>query len=99
MQVFNQCDRDGSGYITRDELAALCRSYDHHPEEGNMSPGRLDALMASLDVDNDGYISFDEFKAGFQVSNARYWQELSYYFDFIFRHTVVVIRWHPLEIM
>lgn len=64
-----------------------------------MSPGRLDALMASLDVDNDGYISFDEFKAGFQVSNARYWHELSYYFDFIFRHTVVVIRWHPLEIM
>lgn len=24
--------------------------------------------MASLDVDNDGHISFEEFKAGFQVS-------------------------------
>ena len=67
-QVFNQCDQDGSGYITRDELASLCNSYQHQQDEANLSPGRLDALMASLDADRDGYISFEEFKAGFQVS-------------------------------
>lgn len=66
MQVFNLCDRDGSGYITRNELAALCKGHDLL-EEGNLSPGGLDVLMSSLDVNNDGHISFEEFKAGFQV--------------------------------
>ena len=68
--MFSQCDRDGSGYITRDELAALCRSHEQQDEAQGFSPGRLDALMASLDVDNDGHISFEEFKAGFQVSSS-----------------------------
>lgn len=66
--MFSQCDRDGSGYITRDELAELCRSHGEHHDGGGFSPGRLDALMESLDVDKDGHISFEEFKAGFQVN-------------------------------
>ena len=35
-----------------------------------MEEGRLDALMSSLDADNDGHISFEEFKAGFKVQSA-----------------------------
>lgn len=57
LQVFHLCDVEGKGYITREEIARFC----------DRRNSVLDSVMASLDVDNDGTISFEEFQAGFQV--------------------------------
>lgn len=62
--MFDLVDTDRSEFITRDELAQLCSS-----QAGNFSTSLLDSVMASLDADNDGQISFEEFKAGFNVSS------------------------------
>ena len=55
-QLFEACDLDGSGYIDKQELSAMC------PE---LSDEQLTNIFAQLDGDGDGRISSAEFSQGF----------------------------------
>eukprot|EP00933_Yihiella_yeosuensis_P005288 TRINITY_DN10977_c0_g3_i1.p1 TRINITY_DN10977_c0_g3~~TRINITY_DN10977_c0_g3_i1.p1 ORF type:complete len:485 (+),score=150.93 TRINITY_DN10977_c0_g3_i1:53-1507(+) len=57
--AFKEFDKDGSGKISRDELAkVLCNDEVKKHKADNVN---LDELMKELDTDGDGEISFDEF--------------------------------------
>ena len=63
------CDRDANGFISKDELAHICKQVS----DEEVASSVLDNVMSCLDKDHDGLISFEEFKAGFQVSVAWQW--------------------------
>ncbi|XP_062226561.1 calcium-dependent protein kinase 13-like [Phragmites australis] len=54
--AFSYFDKDGSGYITVDELQQACK-------EHNMSDAFLDDVINEVDQDNDGRIDYGEFVA------------------------------------
>ncbi|KAG8060503.1 hypothetical protein GUJ93_ZPchr0002g24226 [Zizania palustris] len=56
LAAFAYFDRDGSGYITVDELEQACR--DH-----NMADAGIDDIIREVDQDNDGRIDYGEFVA------------------------------------
>ncbi|XP_051150747.1 calcium-dependent protein kinase 20-like [Andrographis paniculata] len=59
MAAFSYLDKDGSGYITRDELQQACQQFglqDHH----------IDEILREVDKDNDGRIDYSEFTAMMQ---------------------------------
>lgn len=62
-QVFGLCDRDANGFISKDELADICKQVS----DEEVASSVVDNVMSTLDKDHDGLISFEEFKAGFQV--------------------------------
>jgi hypothetical protein len=55
-ELFSSCDLDKSGYIDRNELAAVCDLNDQD----------LNEIFHQLDLDNDGRISVEEFSKNFQ---------------------------------
>ncbi|XP_054801977.1 LOW QUALITY PROTEIN: calcium-dependent protein kinase 26-like [Prosopis cineraria] len=61
--AFHYFDKDGSGYITQDELQQVC-------EELGLENDRLEEMMREADQDNDGRIDYDEFVAMMQRGNA-----------------------------
>lgn len=61
--MFDLCDRDANGFITKDELSNICQQVS----DAEVASSVLDNVMLCLDSNHDGHISFDEFKAGFQV--------------------------------
>mmetsp|Transcript_98091 Transcript_98091/g.211544 ORF Transcript_98091/g.211544 Transcript_98091/m.211544 type:complete len:303 (-) Transcript_98091:138-1046(-) len=56
-QAFQQFDRDGSGTITPEELAAVMQSLQMVPP-----PGEVEAMIAVVDRNHDSVIDFDEFQ-------------------------------------
>ncbi|KAI6676666.1 hypothetical protein NL676_037462 [Syzygium grande] len=60
--AFNYFDRDGSGYITQDELQQAC-------EEFGVEDVRLEEMIKEIDQDNDGRIDYNEFVAMMQQGN------------------------------
>jgi calcium-dependent protein kinase len=54
--AFSYFDKDGSGYITVDELQQACK-------EHNMPDAFLDDVINEADQDNDGRIDYGEFVA------------------------------------
>ncbi|CAN6481525.1 unnamed protein product [Victoria cruziana] len=54
--AFSYFDKDGSGYITIDELQQAC-------SEHNMTDVYLDDIIREVDQDNDGRIDYNEFVA------------------------------------
>ncbi|CAL5020407.1 unnamed protein product [Urochloa decumbens] len=56
LAAFAYFDKDGSGYITVDELEQACR-------EHNMADVGLDDIIREVDQDNDGRIDYGEFVA------------------------------------
>ena len=58
--LFDACDLDGSGYISRDELFVLLHQIDVLPPEF-IEPA-VDMTMDQLDKDGDGVISWVEFE-------------------------------------
>ncbi|KAL4203266.1 hypothetical protein AMTRI_Chr01g103130 [Amborella trichopoda] len=64
---FQIYDTDGSGSISKDELASMLRVL---PEEclprDVTEPGKLDEIFERMDSNSDGKISFEEFKAAMQ---------------------------------
>nr|ADV78062.1 calcium- and calmodulin-dependent protein kinase [Haplomitrium gibbsiae] len=67
---FKLYDTDGSGYISRDELASMLRALPEEYLPADVTePGKLDEMFDHMDANNDGRISFEEFKAAIQVDN------------------------------
>ncbi|MBA0587897.1 calcium-dependent protein kinase 26 [Gossypium raimondii] len=62
MAAFSYFDRDGSGYITLDELQKACQEF-------GIKDIRMDEMMREVDQDNDGRIDYNEFVAMMQKGN------------------------------
>ncbi|PNY08564.1 calcium-dependent protein kinase 4-like protein [Trifolium pratense] len=60
--AFRYFDKDGSGYITVDELQQACA-------EHNMTDVFLEDIIREVDQDNDGRIDYGEFSAMMQKGN------------------------------
>jgi len=56
LEIFRNFDTDKDGFISREELAESMKQV--HPDT---TDEEIDAIMTSLDVNNDGRISFQEF--------------------------------------
>ncbi|ESQ52569.1 hypothetical protein EUTSA_v10017647mg [Eutrema salsugineum] len=52
--AFSYFDKDGSGYITRDELQQACKQF-------GLADAHLDDILREVDKDNDGRIDYSEF--------------------------------------
>ena len=60
------CDREGKGYITKNDI---CRLEQELPE---VSKDQLEVVFDSLDSDGNGSLTLDEFTEGFgEYSSAR----------------------------
>ncbi|KAK4382344.1 Calcium-dependent protein kinase [Sesamum angolense] len=57
--AFSYFDKDGSGYITQDELQLAC-------EQFGLENVRIDDIIREVDQDNDGRIDYNEFVAMMQ---------------------------------
>ncbi|KAK6923526.1 EF-hand domain [Dillenia turbinata] len=62
VSAFSFFDKDGSGYITIDELQQACREF-------GLSDVHLDEMMKEIDQDNDGQIDYGEFAAMMRKGN------------------------------
>ncbi|XP_023537144.1 calcium-dependent protein kinase 11-like [Cucurbita pepo subsp. pepo] len=54
--AFSYFDKDGSGYITTDELQQACKDF-------GLGDVHLDEIINEIDQDNDGRIDYEEFAA------------------------------------
>ncbi|XP_068342184.1 calcium-dependent protein kinase 26-like [Pyrus communis] len=61
--AFSYFDKDGSGYITQEELQRAC-------EEFGIVDIQLEELIREVDQDNDGQIDYNEFVAMMKKGNA-----------------------------
>ncbi|CAA6658453.1 unnamed protein product [Spirodela intermedia] len=61
--AFQYFDKDGSGYITQDEIQKAC-------EEFGIEDVKLEDMIQDVDQDNDGRIDYNEFVAMMQKGNA-----------------------------
>ncbi|CAM6085919.1 unnamed protein product [Calypogeia fissa] len=67
---FQLYDTDRSGYISREELASMLRALPEEYLPGDITePGKLDEMFERMDANNDGRISFEEFKDAIQVNH------------------------------
>ncbi|AET02600.1 Calcium and calcium/calmodulin-dependent serine/threonine-protein kinase CAMK-CAMK1-DCAMKL family [Medicago truncatula] len=64
---FQMYDTDRSGCISKEEVASMLRAlpYDCLPTDIT-EPGKLDEIFDLMDANNDGKVTFDEFKAAMQ---------------------------------
>ncbi|XP_022855746.1 calcium-dependent protein kinase 1-like [Olea europaea var. sylvestris] len=60
--AFSYFDKDGSGYITPDELQQAF-------EEFGIEESRMEEMIRDVDQDNDGRIDYNEFVAMMQKGN------------------------------
>ncbi|KAM7265576.1 hypothetical protein ACFE04_003259 [Oxalis oulophora] len=63
--AFSYFDKDGSGYITQDELQQAC-------EEFGIEDCKLEDMISEIDQDNDGRIDYNEFVAMMQKGNGEF---------------------------
>ncbi|PIN07467.1 Ca2+/calmodulin-dependent protein kinase, EF-Hand protein superfamily [Handroanthus impetiginosus] len=61
-KAFSYFDKDGSGYITQDELQKAC-------EEFGIEDSHLEEMIREADENNDGRIDYNEFVAMMQKGN------------------------------
>lgn len=62
VSAFAYFDKDGSGYITIDELSQACRDF-------GLNDGHLDDMIREIDQNNDGQIDYGEFVAMMRKGN------------------------------
>ncbi|XP_042512994.1 calcium and calcium/calmodulin-dependent serine/threonine-protein kinase-like [Macadamia integrifolia] len=61
---FQMYDIDKSGCITKDEVASLLRALPEDCLPADITePGKLDEIFDEMDANNDGKVTFEEFKA------------------------------------
>ncbi|KAJ0979082.1 hypothetical protein J5N97_014556 [Dioscorea zingiberensis] len=64
---FQMYDTDRSGSISKEELASMLRALPEDCLPADITePGKLDEIFDQMDANNDGKVSFDEFKAAMQ---------------------------------
>ncbi|GMJ03789.1 hypothetical protein HRI_004048100 [Hibiscus trionum] len=63
--AFSYFDKDGSGYITQDELQKACQEF-------GIEEIHLDEMIGEVDTDNDGRIDYNEFVAMMQKGNPEF---------------------------
>lgn len=64
---FQMYDTDRSGCISKEELASLLRALpDDYLPIDIAEPGKLDEVFDLMDANNDGKVTFEEFKAAMQ---------------------------------
>ncbi|CAI9260072.1 unnamed protein product [Lactuca saligna] len=63
LTAFSYFDKDGSGYITMDELQQACKDL------GLSDTTQLDEMIKEIDQDNDGRIDYAEFTAMMRKSD------------------------------
>ena len=56
LYAFNKFDLDGSGFITSDELRSILSKIGQY-----YSDAEITGMIASVDLDKDGKLSFSEF--------------------------------------
>ncbi|GMH09681.1 hypothetical protein Nepgr_011522 [Nepenthes gracilis] len=62
LAAFSYFDKDGSGYITQDELQQACQEF-------GIDDVHLEEIIKEVDQDNDGQIDYSEFVAMMQRGN------------------------------
>ncbi|KAL0314192.1 UNVERIFIED_CONTAM: Calcium-dependent protein kinase SK5 [Sesamum angustifolium] len=60
--AFSFFDKDGSGYITIDELQQACKEF-------GLGDVQLEDIIREIDTDNDGRIDYGEFAAMMRKGN------------------------------
>ncbi|XP_020102239.1 calcium and calcium/calmodulin-dependent serine/threonine-protein kinase-like [Ananas comosus] len=61
---FQMYDTDRSGSISKEELASMLRALPEDCLPADITePGKLDEIFDQMDANNDGKVTFDEFKA------------------------------------
>ncbi|KAD4586493.1 hypothetical protein R6Q59_035190 [Mikania micrantha] len=64
---FQMYDADGSGCISKEEVASMLRALPDECLSVDMSePGKLDEIFDHMDANSDGKVTFEEFKAAMQ---------------------------------
>ncbi|GMJ14762.1 calcium dependent protein kinase 1 [Hibiscus trionum] len=69
LAAFSYFDRDGSGYITQDELQNACQEF-------GIKDFHIDELMREVDQDNDGRIDYNEFVAMMRIGDSEFGMSL-----------------------
>jgi calcium-dependent protein kinase len=62
LSAFSYFDKDGSGYITIDEIQAACKEF-------GLDDIHIDEMVKEIDQDNDGQIDYGEFAAMMRKGN------------------------------
>ncbi|CAF0925275.1 unnamed protein product [Brachionus calyciflorus] len=57
-ELFKLCDLEDKGFINKKDIQRM-------REPLNLSPDQLEEVFDSLDIDQNGYLTLDEFTAGF----------------------------------
>ena len=60
IELYNLCDNDGKGYITKDELQSVITELGLP-----LDAGQVKQTFNELDEDQNGYLTLEEFTAGF----------------------------------
>ena len=59
VELFSLCDLEGKGFINKKDMQRVCNA------ELGMSPDVLEEVFETLDADQNGFLTLDEFTYGF----------------------------------
>ncbi|UJR31695.1 hypothetical protein I4U23_019176 [Adineta vaga] len=68
-EMFNAIDIDCNGLIDNEELRAVMPLITNGNDEMKLTKEEIDEMIAEIDTDKDGRLSFDEFAAIFEESS------------------------------
>lgn len=77
--LFKICDLEEKGFINKKDIQRMRESL-------NLTPEQLEEVFESLDVDNNGYLTLDEFTAGFSKYIGIEWDDNDYSESSNFEH-------------
>ena len=67
LELFNNCDKNGDGLISHDELKEVLNTVDV-----NLTDQEISEMIEAVDLDGDGQINFKEYKELNAMMNYRY---------------------------
>ena len=63
--LFRICDKEDKGFVTKRDMQRMRNLEDGFA--GGMDPEQLESVFDTLDSDGNGYLTLEEFSAGFQI--------------------------------